>query len=278
MRTLLIEWEAVYELIALLKALEAGVERKPLVDPVRRPHLDGTPTSRTEYHNTPHEFPWAGIKNQILIIIASLVAPTNARRNGPGNPTVQKQILDRGGIMPLLNCCAYDGHNEYLKERATVAMKYVMDGCEEAQQYVRDMVPVANQKPQQGPLPAQNGASGSIPDLTRQMAAHKINPTAISETREGVEALRRGINAMDSLSDVNKKQVTEQLEKITRAASENPRILTNGPTQAEVEQYTAQVLSQGGLTPEQVEIFHKMQAQNDILKKALEEQPKGAGR
>src|SRR6202041_2801511 len=83
-----------------------------------------------------------GIKIQILIILTSLVSPTNARRNGPGNPIVQKQLLDRQGIMSLLNCCVYDGHNEYLKERATLTIKYVMEGCEEAQKFVRDLVPI----------------------------------------------------------------------------------------------------------------------------------------
>ena len=191
MRPLLIEWEAVYELIALLKALEAGVDKKPL-DP-RRPsaqsngynhpdqiqsgepaqsgariRLDSNASARAmpsapPLHDTPHKFPWAGIKNQILIIIASLVAPPGPRRNGPGNSIVQRQLLDREGIMPLLNCCAYDGHNEYLKERATVAIKFVMEGCEEAQKFVRELVPL---KQAQVETQAQNRAMppSSTPD------------------------------------------------------------------------------------------------------------------
>ena len=172
MRPLLIEWEAVYELIALLKALEEGVERKSIdarTMPTtnRRPAaqnlsfspaaerpseetapqtpapLEATPQpSVPPLHDTPHKFPWAGIKIQVLIILTSLVAPSNPRRNGPGNPIVQKQLLAREGIMPLLNCCVYDGHNEFLKERATLAIKFVMEGCEDAQKFVRDLVPV----------------------------------------------------------------------------------------------------------------------------------------
>jgi palmitoyltransferase len=165
MRPLLIEWETVYELVALLKALEAGVARKPLVETVptdRRPTPQGEAPGGTsgawqerpfdrivdrspptaQLHDSPHKFPWSGIKIQIIIILTALVAPTNARRNGPGNPIVQRQLLDRGGIMPLLNCCVYDGHNEYLKERATLAIKYTMEGCEEAQKFVRELVPL----------------------------------------------------------------------------------------------------------------------------------------
>ncbi|CZS96846.1 hypothetical protein WAI453_010192 [Rhynchosporium graminicola] len=148
MRNLLIEWDTVYELIALLKALEAGVARKALDE---RAHPSSTTTPQTQHqplppqpplHDTPHRFPWSGIKIQILIILTALIAPTNTRRNGPGNPTVQKQLLSHDGVMPLLNCCVYDGWNEYLKERATLAIKFLMEGCREAQDFVKELVPV----------------------------------------------------------------------------------------------------------------------------------------
>jgi palmitoyltransferase len=168
MRHLLIEWETVYEMVALLKALEAGVARKSIDEkpvpgqPVaaRRSVPAGNPTSSatnpdrpyeismsqepnsTHLQDTPHRFPWAGIKIQILIILTSLIAPANARRQGPGNPIVQKQLLAHEGIMPLLNCCVYDGHNEYLKERATLTIKFLMEGCKEAQDFVKELVPV----------------------------------------------------------------------------------------------------------------------------------------
>ncbi|KAI6715201.1 hypothetical protein JHW43_002319 [Diplocarpon mali] len=143
MRHLLIEWETVYELVALLKALEAGVPRKQLDErPMPNQASHAPPPMQAPLHDTPHKFPWAGIKIQILIILTALIAPTNARRNGPGNPIVQKQLLDHEGIMPLLNCCVYDGHNEYLKERATLAIKFLMEGCKEAQDFVKELVPV----------------------------------------------------------------------------------------------------------------------------------------
>lgn len=170
MRPLLIEWECTYELIALLNALEAGVQRKPLVetnaaqqqrprkqnqnqsqnneddDQYDRPLSPSTPgPGLPPLHDTPHKFPWSGIKVQILIILTSLVAPSNGR-SGPGNPIVQKQILNHGGIMALLNCCVYDGYNEFLKERATLCIKWVMEGCNEAQDYVRELGPLRNQK------------------------------------------------------------------------------------------------------------------------------------
>ncbi|TAQ85473.1 Adenosinetriphosphatase [Chlorociboria aeruginascens] len=199
MRPLLIEWEAVYELVTLLKALEAGVARKslderPMPGPSRRPPPNSsstTPNIERPYdsqrtnsahgspaipqesrptptvpplHDTPHKFPWSGIKTQILIILTSLVAPSNTRRNGPGNPTVQRQLLYRGGLMPLLNCCVYDGHNEYLKERATLAIKFVMEGCDEAQKFVRELVPM--KQPQAQAQATQHGAQESFQAAT----------------------------------------------------------------------------------------------------------------
>ena len=185
MRPLLVEWEAVYELIALLKALEAGVPRKsiderPMPGPARpqpseaHGSADAPPAPAPilpPMHDTPHKFPWAGIKIQILIVLTSLVAPTNARRQGPGNPTVQKQLLTYQGIMPLLNCCAYDGNNEYLKERATLCIKYVMEGCEEAQKLVRELVPV-----KQAPVQSQQATPPPPPPTTSQASMGPILP------------------------------------------------------------------------------------------------------
>jgi hypothetical protein len=166
MRHLLVEWECTYELIALLTALEAGVARKPLIDPIQQQRAVGAdgrdiydpnaPPGHTQIdpagqpglpplHDTPHKFPWSGIKVQILIILTSLVAPANGR-SGPGNPEVQRQILAHGGVMALLNCCVYDGWNEYLKERATLCIKWVMEGCPEAQQFVRELSPLREQR------------------------------------------------------------------------------------------------------------------------------------
>jgi hypothetical protein len=198
MRPLLIEWEAVYELIALLKALEEGVERKPLDAsiPSRRSPAPGTASGSTSpavdrsydetssngvsrettippLHDEPHKFPWSGIKIQIMIILTSLVSPPNPRRTGAGNQIVQKQLVDRDGILPLLNCCVYDGHNEYLKERATVAIKFVMDGCEEAQRFVRELVPIKQAQAQ-----AQAASQGS----TSEGRALSIRPPPTGST------------------------------------------------------------------------------------------------
>ncbi|RDW85481.1 hypothetical protein BP5796_03806 [Coleophoma crateriformis] len=204
MRHLLIDWDATYELVALLKALEQGVARKALVpspgsgtsgdrsysaeDPADNGHPRPT---LPPLHDTPFKFPWAGIKIQILIILTSLVAPSNKNRQGPGNPTVQKQLLDHGGIMPLLNCCVYDGHNEYLKERATLCIKFVMEGCEEAQKFVRELVPIRQAQAQAQSQAATQPGQIQTQLPTRNKAdvqdAQQARPAANGETPSSTE-------------------------------------------------------------------------------------------
>lgn len=242
MRPLLVEWEAVYELVALLKALEAGIARKPLVEqmPINRTNAEASrpgghrseslhhyqsasgrhtkkgPRSKSPYsqvpathHDTPYKFPWAGIKVQILVILTTLLAPPNARRNGAGNATVQKQLLDRGGIMPLLNCCVYDGHQEYLKERATLAIKFAMEGSEEAQKFVRELVPIKTQQAQTQaqaenirPRPAVLSGISANEALTRAEAALKItsNKTTTGNLELDLEEKARQLEAAGKLA------------------------------------------------------------------------------
>jgi len=197
MRHLLIEWDCVYELVTLLKHLEAGVARKTLDE--RRPPGEGQPPNNPQLHDVPHKFAWSGVKIQILIILTSLLAPTSARRNGPGNPIVQKQLLDHTGIMPLLNCCVYDGHNEYLKERATLAIKFVMEGCEEAQKFVRELVPLkqAQARAQQAKKDASAGVTQKAQDFQMNIEkARQTFPLRDQGHVEGVEEVTRAVEEM----------------------------------------------------------------------------------
>lgn len=162
-RAKLIEWEAVYDLITILSGLEAGVPKKPLielpkrsprggsnVDPmVERPY--STADERLSASPPPpplqepaHKFPWSGIKGQIFTIIATLLQPPPGQ-SSPGNPDVQMQMVKYNGIVPLLNCCAYDDHNPFAKERVTICLKWLLDGCEAANNFFRELVSLAPQ-------------------------------------------------------------------------------------------------------------------------------------
>lgn len=150
MRAKLIEWEAVYDLVTILNGLEAAVPKKPLVNAkrdgsahVERPYAMGADAVPAATPSPPlqepaHKFPWAGIKSQVFIILATLLQPL-PDRHSPGNPEVQMQMVKYNGIAPLLSSTAYDDHNPYLKERVTICLKWLLDGSEEARDFIRQL-------------------------------------------------------------------------------------------------------------------------------------------
>ncbi|KXH25738.1 hypothetical protein CSAL01_13781, partial [Colletotrichum salicis] len=99
-----------------------------------------------------HKYPWSGIKGQIFTILATLLQPPPGHST-PGNPDVQTQMVNHNGIVPLLNCCAYDDHNPFAKERVTICLKWLLDGCEAANNFFRELVnlaPAPNLRPPPG--------------------------------------------------------------------------------------------------------------------------------
>ncbi|KAL2255796.1 hypothetical protein VTK26DRAFT_2702 [Humicola hyalothermophila] len=167
-RRYLIEWEASYELLTLLKGLEAGVAKKPMVDSASRQPANHTPNDDPDHgydsedhplapapplEEPAHKYPWAGIKGQILHILAGLLQPPPGR-SSPGNPEVQSQILRHNGVISLLSCCAYDDYNRYARERVQICLKWLMDGSEEANKYLRELIAATPAPPNLRPAPA----------------------------------------------------------------------------------------------------------------------------
>ncbi|PHH82247.1 hypothetical protein CDD82_6566 [Ophiocordyceps australis] len=188
-RQKLIEWNAVYDLITILSGLEAGIPKKPLAElPKRASRCKATASSTTAdkassnhmverpYSTTDqdapsspppppppplqepaHKFPWSGVKAQIFTILATLLQPPPGQ-SSPGNSAVQTQIVKYNGIVPLLNSCAYDDHNPYAKERVAVCLKWLLDGCDAANRYIRELVSMtphsSNLRPGPGGTPA----------------------------------------------------------------------------------------------------------------------------
>ncbi|KAM3555608.1 hypothetical protein ARSEF4850_005912 [Beauveria asiatica] len=156
MRPKLVEWEAVYDLVTILSGVEAAVAKKPLVhvpqrnasaaaaDPmVERPYAMGADTLAAGAPSPPlqepaHKFAWSGIKSQIFVIIATLLQPP-PDRHSPGNPEVQMQMVRHNGIAPLLSSTVYDDHNPYAKERVTICLKWLLDGCDAASDFIRQL-------------------------------------------------------------------------------------------------------------------------------------------
>ncbi|KAK1755701.1 hypothetical protein QBC47DRAFT_300455 [Echria macrotheca] len=182
----LINWELSYELITLLKGLEAAVPKKPLVGPPDRSPHRPSPNSNTEAHagtdpnydhgpnyedgpedlpsppppppppmqEPAHNFTWSGIKGQILHLTAALLQPPPGQRS-PGNALVQEQIMKYNGIVALMNCCVYDDNNRYSRERVQICLKWLLDGSEAANTFLRNLVSVTP-PPNVGPQSTNN--------------------------------------------------------------------------------------------------------------------------
>lgn len=211
-REKLIEWEAVYDLIAILSGLEAAVEKKPLIElpkrtpqsendgAVERPYADGgenrSPSPPPPPLQDPaYKFPWSGIKGQIFAIVAALLQPPPGQ-SSPGNPQVQEQMVKYNGIVPLLNCCAYDDHNPFAKERVTICLKWLLDGCEAANNFFKELVnmaPQPNLKPPPGGSTMQTlRVDGIQGDVKVQVRSASSAPMAGRVDLPDVEELANG--------------------------------------------------------------------------------------
>jgi hypothetical protein len=169
LRQHLIDYDAVYDLLKLLEGLDLAVERAPF--PVTRRN-DVAPTVPTSMptpqpsssgnppppppppppplSEPPQDFPWAGIKGQVLSILAALLQPPPGQ-SSPGNPTVQLQIVKHNGIVALLNCCLYDDNNRFCRERTQLCLKWLMDGSPDAAAFLQNLVS-ANQHQRQAAI------------------------------------------------------------------------------------------------------------------------------
>jgi hypothetical protein len=67
-------------------------------------------------------------------------------------------MVKYNGIVPLLNSCAYDDHNPFAKERVTICLKWLLDGCEAANNFFRELVSMAPQ-PNAKPPPGETMVS-----------------------------------------------------------------------------------------------------------------------
>ncbi|KAK0739145.1 hypothetical protein B0T21DRAFT_382256 [Apiosordaria backusii] len=249
-RQYLIEWEASYELIVLLKGLEAGVEKATMVQPVparsaqRQQHDTGDDHDHgydSEDHplapppplqEPAHKFPWAGVKGLILHILAGLLQPPNGR-NSPGNPEVQDQILRHNGLVSLLNCCVYDDHNRFARERVQICLKWLMDGSNAANKFLRDLVAM---NPQPSAQQAQQAAHQAA-QQAQQAAATSLRVDGIpGEVRVRIRQPdepappRPNLNTVHSPSNRSLPPLTA-----TNAGPGNPGGPTHGPVTAVVE-------------------------------------------
>ena len=201
LRKYLIEWEATYDIVALLKSLEAGVAKKQLVElpdrSANRPSNSSTsppppPPPPHDPYNPQHpppppppppmpdhayKFPWAGVKGPILTILAALLQPAPGQ-SSPGNADVQTQLVRHNGIVPLLNCSVYDDHNRFARERVHLCLKWLMDGSDAAKSFVKDLVSLSP-PPFRHPTTPGSAAATAPPGSNSTTASPMPPPTSL---------------------------------------------------------------------------------------------------
>ncbi|OJI82681.1 hypothetical protein ASPTUDRAFT_76325 [Aspergillus tubingensis CBS 134.48] len=158
-KNLLVKWEIVYDLVTLIKELEASIPKgqlsalnlghnNPSKEPqhtapapvaVERPYDPGDPDpidapgSRAEsppITEDPSEFEWRNLKKLVVLVLSSLVWKC---------PEVQDQIRRYGGVETILSCTNFDAHNPYIKEHAVMCLKFLLEGNRENQKMVEEL-------------------------------------------------------------------------------------------------------------------------------------------
>jgi palmitoyltransferase len=167
-KNLLVKWEIVYDLVTLIKELEASIPKGALssmttnpaaqVAGASNPSKDGDalqpvaverpydPTdvdpagpgaestgSRAEsppITEDPSEFEWRNLKKLVVLVLSSLVWKC---------PDVQNQIRKYGGVETILSCTSFDAHNPYIKEHAVMCLKFLLEGNRENQKLVEEL-------------------------------------------------------------------------------------------------------------------------------------------
>lgn len=198
LRQHLIDYDAVYDLLKLLEGLAMAVERAPL--PVNRRN-DAAPQTSSPMPapqpssssnppppppppppplnaEPPHEFAWAGVKGQVLSILAALLQPPPGQ-SSPGNPAVQLQMVKYNGIVALLNCCLYDDNNRFCRERTQLCLKWLMDGSPDAAAFLQNLISTNQNRPVAGgqPQPVRiDGVPGEVKIQVRSASAPAVTP------------------------------------------------------------------------------------------------------
>ncbi|PYH45094.1 uncharacterized protein BP01DRAFT_296992 [Aspergillus saccharolyticus JOP 1030-1] len=160
-KNLLVKWEIVYDLVTLIKELEASIPKGQLSSltvgrnspsrdhqsnsssgpvAVERPYdpgdpdpVDAGPGSRAEsppITEDPSEFEWRNLKKLVVLVLSSLVWKC---------PEVQDQIRRYGGVETILSCTNFDAHNPYIKEHAVMCLKFLLEGNRENQKMVEEL-------------------------------------------------------------------------------------------------------------------------------------------
>lgn len=213
-KNLLVKWEIVYDLVTLIKELEASIPKAPLsasVPPPPNHHVDDAETedqpvsverpyemnmdgetgdlhdsdaSATAESDTsplgtedPSEFEWRNLKKLVVLVLSSLVWKSSE---------VQNQIRAHGGIEMILACTNFDAHNPYIKEHAVMCLKFLMEGNRENQELISSLEARRVKKDESGIL--ERSGLEAVIDKTGKLEIKKKGETRDAGEVEEVES------------------------------------------------------------------------------------------
>ena len=172
-KRLLVEWEIVYDLVTLIKELDASIPKATLVQSMPPPPQEtqvGQPPEAATGNEESQPLPVA-VERPYDTTADDLAADAAADMSRPQSPdddttaapiptedpslfewrnlkklivlvlsslvwkspTVQTQIREHGGVETVLNCTQHDGNNPYIKEHAIMCLKFLLEGNKENQ-------------------------------------------------------------------------------------------------------------------------------------------------
>jgi hypothetical protein len=169
---LLVQWEIVYDLVTLIKELEASIPKGSLNS------LTATASPASASRSSPPKDSQQAAAPPGPVSVERPYDPgdpepvdAGPNNTGPGVesppitedpsefewrnlkklvvlvlsslvwkcPEVQNQIRKYGGVETILSCTSFDAHNPYIKEHAVMCLKFLLEGNKENQKLVEDL-------------------------------------------------------------------------------------------------------------------------------------------
>ncbi|OKL56239.1 hypothetical protein UA08_08541 [Talaromyces atroroseus] len=175
-KNLIVKWEIVYDLVTLIKELDANIPKGPLSAMVTT-HPTGstsgtTATGNNHSSSSPQDQPAQPVAVERpydptdVDPVDENIDDTGSRAESPPItedpcefewrnlkklivlvlsslvwrcPEVQNQIRKHGGVEAILSCTSFDAHNPYMKEHAVMCLKFLLENNKENQKIVEEL-------------------------------------------------------------------------------------------------------------------------------------------
>ncbi|QGA14026.1 hypothetical protein EYB26_001678 [Talaromyces marneffei] len=174
-KNLIVKWEIVYDLVTLIKELDANIPKGPLSAMVTTNPTGSTTVSTNNQTdsvtgNQQQPAPPVAVERPYdptdVDPVDENIDETGSRAESPPItedpcefewrnlkklivlvlsslvwrcPEVQNQIRKHGGVEAILSCTSFDAHNPYMKEHAVMCLKFLLENNKENQKIVEEL-------------------------------------------------------------------------------------------------------------------------------------------